>query len=63
MNVKDSPFEEGNVLAIEPGVYIEEWGIGFRIEDDILVTKQGCELLSSGLDSLEDFILESDFVN
>lgn len=61
--IKDMPFVEGNVLAIEPGVYIEEWGIGFRIEDDILVTKDGCELLSSGTDDLEDFIFESGSVN
>lgn len=61
--IKDMDFEEGNVLAIEPGVYIEEWGIGFRIEDDILVTKDGCELISSGLDDLEDFVFESSSVN
>ncbi|MCQ2483545.1 MAG: Xaa-Pro peptidase family protein [Clostridia bacterium] len=61
--IKDAPFEAGNVLAIEPGVYIEEWGIGFRIEDDILVTADGCRLLSSGCDSLEDFVFESAFID
>ena len=44
---------EGNCLAVEPGVYIREWGIGFRIEDDVLVTSDGCELLSSGNDEPE----------
>ena len=54
---KELPFEEGNCLAVEPGVYIPEWGFGFRIEDDVLVTKDGCELLSSGDDSGEGIYL------
>lgn len=53
---RESLFEEGNCLAVEPGVYIKEWGIGFRIEDDVVVTKSGCELLSSGEDSLESVV-------
>ena len=50
---REEPLREGNCLAVEPGVYIKEWGIGFRIEDDVLVTANGCELLSSGNDDLE----------
>lgn len=50
---REKPFTEGNCLAVEPGVYIKEWGIGFRIEDDVVVTSDGCRLLSSGLDSDE----------
>jgi len=38
--------KENMVLTIEPGIYIPEEGIGLRIEDDILVTKKGCENLS-----------------
>lgn len=52
-SVKDEPLKEGNCLAVEPGVYIKEWGIGFRIEDDCVVTSSGCELLSSGKDDPE----------
>ncbi len=48
-------FEENMVLTVEPGIYIPEnspcdkkwWGIGVRIEDDILITKDGYELLSN----------------
>ncbi len=34
--------EEGMVITNEPGLYIEEECIGIRIEDDLLVTKDGC---------------------
>jgi len=37
--------EPGMILTVEPGIYIEEWG-GIRIEDDILVTDTGCEILT-----------------
>lgn len=37
--------EPGMVLTVEPGIYLQGFG-GVRIEDDILVTKDGCELLS-----------------
>ncbi|MAC94494.1 MAG: Xaa-Pro aminopeptidase [Flavobacteriales bacterium] len=47
--------EEGNVITVEPGIYIAEgsdcdpkwWNIGVRIEDDILITKDGPENLSA----------------
>ncbi|WP_152054405.1 M24 family metallopeptidase [Tautonia marina] len=35
----------GMVLTIEPGIYLPDWG-GIRIEDDVLVTPDGCECLS-----------------
>lgn len=50
---REKPFENGNCLAVEPGVYIKEWGLGFRIEDDVVVTEDGCSLISSGKDDLE----------
>lgn len=37
----DIPIEEGNVFTCEPGIYILEEEIGVRIEDDILVGKNG----------------------
>lgn len=43
------PLEAGDVIAIEPGVYLKEEGIGIRIEDMVLVTEQGAVLLSEPL--------------
>ena len=38
---KQSIFEEGMILSCEPGIYIKEEKIGIRIENDILITKEG----------------------
>jgi len=45
------PLSEGMVITVEPGIYIPEWGIGVRIEDDILVTKSGAKVMSDRLPS------------
>ena len=37
--------EEGMVFTVEPGLYIGEENIGIRIEDDIVVTSDGCRVL------------------
>lgn len=37
------------VFCVDVGVYNEEWGIGFRLEDNCLVTEDGCENLSAAI--------------
>jgi Xaa-Pro aminopeptidase len=53
---REIPLQKGMVLTIEPGIYIDKddksvperyRGIGIRIEDNILITKDGYENLSS----------------
>lgn len=52
---RDVVFEEGMVWTVEPGIYIDEESIGIRIEDDILVTKDGAEVLTKNMiKSVED---------
>ena len=43
------PFVPGMVITIEPGIYIPEENLGVRIEDDLLITDTGNELLSQRL--------------
>ena len=39
--------EAGNVVSVEPGIYIPDEGAGVRIEDLVLVTDDGCERLTA----------------
>lgn len=48
--------ERGMIFSIEPGIYIPGWG-GIRIEDLVLVTKTGCEVLTKSPKQLKDVIL------
>jgi len=42
----ETPLVPGMVITNEPGLYIDEEEIGIRIEDDLLITEDGCEVLS-----------------
>ncbi len=49
------PVSAGMVFCVDVGIYVEEWGIGFRLEDNCLVTEDGCENLSAAIPrSIED---------
>ena len=39
----------GMVITDEPGLYIDEEAIGIRIEDDLLITEDGCTVLSEAI--------------
>ena len=62
-NLPDVPLAEGMVITMEPGVYMPEKRIGIRIEDMILVTKNGYKNLSEKLprtpDAIEKLMAES----
>jgi len=45
----ERPLEPGVVMTVEPGIYIPEEGIGVRLEDDVLITEDGIEILSKSL--------------
>ena len=46
--------QEGMVLAIEPGIYVADEGLGIRVEDMVEITADGCRLMSAGLPSSAD---------
>jgi Xaa-Pro aminopeptidase len=54
------PLQEGMVFAIEPALYYPEKNIGIRVEDTVLITKDGCEVLTKGvpkeIDEIENFL-------
>lgn len=48
-DVGDRALRPGAVISDEPGLYIDEEAIGIRIEDDLLITEDGCRLLSESI--------------
>ena len=46
VNIGAQALQPGWVISDEPGLYIDEEEIGIRIEDDLLITEDGCEVLS-----------------
>ena len=50
----------GWIISNEPGLYVDEEEIGIRIEDDLLITEEGCEVLSKDIikdpDEIEAFM-------
>lgn len=51
-SASDTILQPGMVFTIEPGCYIPGWG-GVRIEDDVLVTADGCDVLTTAPRSLD----------
>ncbi len=45
----EQPIAENMIFTVDAGIYVREWGIGLRIEDNILVTADGCENLSAAI--------------
>lgn len=42
----DNTMKPGMVFCVDVGIYVPEWGIGFRLEDNCHITETGCENLS-----------------
>ena len=46
---RDKPLANGNIITVEPGLYFAKYGIGVRIEDDVLITLDGSVVLSKNI--------------
>ncbi len=58
--ISNNVLKPGAIITDEPGLYIEEESIGIRIEDDLLITEDGCIVLSQGIiktvDEIEEYM-------
>lgn len=55
-SISETVLKPGMVITVEPGIYLPGWG-GVRIEDDVLVTRDGHEVLTSVPKRLEEMIV------
>jgi len=57
------PLLPGMVITVEPGLYIDDEKIGIRLEDDVIVTENGCRILSEKIpikrDEVENWVKEA----
>lgn len=49
ISLREKPLQNGNVITVEPGLYFAKYGVGVRIEDDILVSEDGAVVLSKNI--------------
>ncbi len=52
----DAPIKKNMVITVEPGIYLPDWG-GIRIEDLVVVTETGCEILTETPKDMESQII------
>ena len=57
--ISNGELKPGMVVTVEPGIYLPNWG-GVRIEDDVLVTQDGHQVLSSVPKSFEQSVVTID---
>lgn len=49
ISLRERPLENGNVITVEPGLYFDQYQVGVRIEDDVVIMNGRAENLSKGI--------------